>query len=481
MGDSNVVYSGKVHIKVVRADDLRQHLNRKPAPMAMLRVSVAGVAQQELMKTNPMPNSTSPEWNQEFVLPVPDASQSQLECTIWDTSDPNPTEFSNFLGEVLLNLAKLIPYKGHYIEQVFFVKQGKTIKTEQQATGNLKLGLRLDISEQPRSPGAEQPRSPVAEVRQEAAAAAVEDAAAKAARETKEAAERERAVKEEQERRAREAEQAAERAAQQAAEARRAAEAQRAQAERARSPSPERRSPERPASPERSVNKSSALDVTTGGGTRTRIVIAVIEASNLPHGVDGESNPMAVVRVQGPAGAPSQQTKASAKTREPFWNEKFVFGVEEAHVPSSSIVAEVVSGQEVVGTVAPVPIRSLLNGQKMSLPTINNGADIYCVDGWFDVHPGRGAPSGGVSSYSSPTKIAGKAQLHLRMTFIPAAGVPTDAVGQRSPSPARADHSVNTSAAGPRVLHHQLQRLPGGAADIGVLLRSEPVAAGGEE
>ncbi len=28
-----------------------------------------------------------------------------------------PTEFSNFLGEVLLNLAKLIPYKGHYIEQ----------------------------------------------------------------------------------------------------------------------------------------------------------------------------------------------------------------------------------------------------------------------------------------------------------------------------------------------------------------------------
>ena len=29
-----------------------------------------------------------------------------------------PVEFSNFLGEVLLNLAKLIPYKGHYIEQV---------------------------------------------------------------------------------------------------------------------------------------------------------------------------------------------------------------------------------------------------------------------------------------------------------------------------------------------------------------------------
>mmetsp|Transcript_30649 Transcript_30649/g.77549 ORF Transcript_30649/g.77549 Transcript_30649/m.77549 type:complete len:297 (-) Transcript_30649:105-995(-) len=218
---ADTVMAGKVHIKVVRADDLRQHLNRKPAPMAMLRVSVAGVAQQELMKTDPMPSSSSPEWNQEFVLPVSDASQSQLECTIWDTSDPQPTEFSNFLGEVLLNLAKLIPYKGHYIEQVFFVKQGKTIKTEQQATGNLKLGLRLDISEQPRSPGAG------AGVKEEEAAG--EDAAAReaAAREQ----ERERAAREEQERRAREAEEAAERAARQAAEARRQAEAERARAD----------------------------------------------------------------------------------------------------------------------------------------------------------------------------------------------------------------------------------------------------------
>jgi hypothetical protein len=79
---------GSVHIKVVRADDLRTHLGRNPSPMAMLRVSVAGVAQPELMKTSSMATTTSPEWGEEFVLPVSDASHCQLECTIWDTSDP---------------------------------------------------------------------------------------------------------------------------------------------------------------------------------------------------------------------------------------------------------------------------------------------------------------------------------------------------------------------------------------------------------
>ena len=88
MAETGVKYSGKVHIKVVRADELRSHLGRSPTPMAMLRVSVAGMAQPELMKTSPMPDSNNPEWNEEFVLPVSDASQSQLECTIWDTSDP---------------------------------------------------------------------------------------------------------------------------------------------------------------------------------------------------------------------------------------------------------------------------------------------------------------------------------------------------------------------------------------------------------
>ena len=108
------------------------------------------------------------------MLPVPDPAAAQLEFTIWDEEDKEVSWFgvhvltlregrgrrkltdrmfhraqaqgySNFLGEVLLNLARLAPYKGHYIEQLFYIKQGKTIVTEEQASGNLKLGLRLDI------------------------------------------------------------------------------------------------------------------------------------------------------------------------------------------------------------------------------------------------------------------------------------------------------------------------------------------------
>ena len=81
------------------------------------------------------------------MLPVPDPAAAQLECTIWDEEDKEVSWFgvhvltlregrgrrkltdrmfhraqaqgySNFLGEVLLNLARLAPYKGHYIEQV---------------------------------------------------------------------------------------------------------------------------------------------------------------------------------------------------------------------------------------------------------------------------------------------------------------------------------------------------------------------------
>jgi hypothetical protein len=48
----------------------------------------------------------------------------------------------------------------------------------------------------------------------------------------------------------------------------------------------------------------------------------------------------------------------------------------------------------------------------------------------------------------SPTKMAGKAQLHLRMTFIPSAGVPSDAVP--SPTPMRAS-SPKMSSPEPQV------------------------------
>jgi hypothetical protein len=98
-------------------------------------------------------------------------------------------------------------------------------------------------------------------------------------------------------------------------------------------------------------------------------------------------DPSAVVSLQGPVTTSEQKTKALSQSSNPFWNEKFVFGVEEQHVTSTMIHAQIVSNGKSVAQIASVSVASLLKGQKMSLPTINNGADIFCVDGWFDPPP----------------------------------------------------------------------------------------------
>ena len=64
-----------------------------------------------------------------------------------------------------------------------------------------------------------------------------------------------------------------------------------------------------------------------------------------------------------------------------------------------------------------MPVSKLLDGQKMSLPTVNQGNHIYCIDGWFDMLHDAAA-----GSAMSPTKTAGKSQIHLRMTYIPSVG-----------------------------------------------------------
>jgi len=67
-----------------------------------------------------------------------------------------------------------------------------------------------------------------------------------------------------------------------------------------------------------------------------------------------------------------------------------------------------------------VPVSKLLDGQKMSLPTVNQGNHIYCIDGWFDML--HDAAAGSASAAMSPTKTPGKSQIHLRMTYIPSVG-----------------------------------------------------------
>ena len=96
-------------------------------------------------------NTTEPNWNEDFTLGVKDPTSSQLEVTMWDDGSNDDTTAQKFLGEVILNLAKLVPYNNTFIEQVFEIKQGKTHKIsaeDKKATGKLKLGLKMMIPDE---------------------------------------------------------------------------------------------------------------------------------------------------------------------------------------------------------------------------------------------------------------------------------------------------------------------------------------------
>ena len=110
--------------------------------------------------SNTLKNSTKPTWNEEFTLALKDPANSQLECSLWDESNEGDSTAQKFLGEVILNLAKLVPYNNTHIEQVFEIKQGKTHKAtadDKKASGKLKLGLKLII---PDESGSNAPSAP---------------------------------------------------------------------------------------------------------------------------------------------------------------------------------------------------------------------------------------------------------------------------------------------------------------------------------
>eukprot|EP00961_Rhodomonas_salina_P196322 2649795-Rhodomonas_salina.1 len=125
----------------------------------------------------PSTNTTNPEWNEQFDLEVQDASQSQLEVTLWqvewktqlDSTEERPVNNSNFLGEVIINVSKLVPFAGNEVQQYFAVKtipapktasraQGKSVQIEHEATGQLMLTLKYLTPELAALPGAKKVR-----------------------------------------------------------------------------------------------------------------------------------------------------------------------------------------------------------------------------------------------------------------------------------------------------------------------------------
>jgi len=52
----------QIFIKVVKAEGIRPHKGRDPTPSMLIRVSVAGEAQPQVLKTKPMHPGTNPSW-----------------------------------------------------------------------------------------------------------------------------------------------------------------------------------------------------------------------------------------------------------------------------------------------------------------------------------------------------------------------------------------------------------------------------------
>jgi len=87
-----------IMVRVLKADGVRMHNDKKPHVLGQLRINVGGHGDPPF-RTSAI-EGTSGEWNQQFVLPVTAPASSQLECTLWDDSDSGAADNANFLGEV---------------------------------------------------------------------------------------------------------------------------------------------------------------------------------------------------------------------------------------------------------------------------------------------------------------------------------------------------------------------------------------------
>eukprot|EP00960_Hanusia_phi_P045604 757351-Hanusia_phi.AAC.3 len=141
---SDVQDEPMVFVKAIRAENIRKNRDESlPSTFMKFRINKGGHG-EDPMTTEAVQNEDSPQWDQSFNLRVRDPENSQLECTIWGIEEmgeeaPSP---ENFYGEVILNLAKLIPFNHRYLEQ-----QGKTypVVGDKKAQGKLKIGLQFNI------------------------------------------------------------------------------------------------------------------------------------------------------------------------------------------------------------------------------------------------------------------------------------------------------------------------------------------------
>ena len=65
---------------------------------------------------------SNPVWNEQFAILVEDPQISQLELTLWDMTTSTRRTKANLLGEVVVNLSKLVNLHGQLVEHDFDVR-----------------------------------------------------------------------------------------------------------------------------------------------------------------------------------------------------------------------------------------------------------------------------------------------------------------------------------------------------------------------
>ena len=131
------VINGSLKVTLVAAKGLKPVGSAAPSSLVRLRIlntcSTTGsvtVSQGQSSEVTPaVRKTTDPVFNQDFKFRIKDVENARLDVTLWD-SDVSMTEEAGFLGEVMLNVGKLINYAGTGIQQTF------TVRTAPDKDGN---------------------------------------------------------------------------------------------------------------------------------------------------------------------------------------------------------------------------------------------------------------------------------------------------------------------------------------------------------
>jgi hypothetical protein len=142
------VINGSLKVTLVAAKGLKPVGSAAPSSLVRLRIlntcSTTGsvtVSQGQSSEVTPaVRKTTDPVFNQDFKFRIKDVENAHLDVTLWD-SDVSMTEEAGFLGEVMLNVGKLINYAGTGIQQTFTVRTapGKDGNKEQNGQFAMKL------------------------------------------------------------------------------------------------------------------------------------------------------------------------------------------------------------------------------------------------------------------------------------------------------------------------------------------------------